>query len=162
MPLPLPAFYSSQKDLYDSIQAHAFKHHYAFSIGRSRKINSSSRRMVEYYCDRYGKPPVRNRSESPRNRSESPRNRSEIFRDHTEGPLRRRKRCTSSRKTGCTFSVNAWELLDGRWELRHKPEAKYSCHNHPPSQSPSSHPSHRRIPTETRLQLENLRETISR
>jgi hypothetical protein len=43
MPLPLEAIYSSKEELYTAIQAFAAQHHYAFTIGRSKKINNGLR-----------------------------------------------------------------------------------------------------------------------
>jgi hypothetical protein len=140
MPLPPPALYSSLDRLYDSIQAFALKYGYAFTIGRSRD-NGTSRCIVQYYCDHYGDPPVRNHSESP------------------VQPRKRRR--TNSRKTGCKFSINAVQIDNEQWELRHRPDAKFCSHNHPPSQSSTSHPSHRRPNQETIHQQNILRQTTS-
>jgi hypothetical protein len=123
MPLPLEAIYSSKQELYTSIQAWAAQYCYAFRIGRSNKINNIRTRIL-YTCDRAGPvPPV----------------------NHPQNSLQSRKRQTATRKTGCQFSITAVERIDGQWELRHRPGIEFSIHNHPPSQSTSSHPAHRKL-----------------
>jgi hypothetical protein len=107
-----------------SIQAWAAQHHYAFRIIRSTKINNSVRTKILYSCDRCGPPPPVN---------------------HPQHSLQARKRQTATRKTGCQFSVVAVQCAETKWELRHRPSAEYSIHNHPPSQSISSHPAHRQL-----------------
>jgi hypothetical protein len=124
MPLPPEAIYSSKEELYVSIQSFAAQHHYAFIIGRSKKINEGSRIKIFYNCDRYGRPPPDN---------------------HPQKHLQDRKRRTTTRKTNCQFSVLAIQHTDIQWELRHRPGTEYSVHNHPPSQSASSHPIHRKL-----------------
>ena len=124
MPLPPEALYSSKEELYTSIQAFAAQHSYAFRIGRSNKINNGPRSKIFYNCDRCGPPPPEN---------------------HPQRSLQARKRQTTTRKTGCQFSVVALERADAQWELRHRPSTEYSIHNHPPSQSTSSHPAHRKL-----------------
>jgi hypothetical protein len=124
MPLPPEAIYSSKEELYTSIQAWAAQHYYAFRIRRSTKIHSGSRTKITYNCDRCGPPPP------------------EI---HPQKHLHARTRQTTTRKTGCKFSVIAIQRIDMQWELRCRPGAEYSTHNHPPSQSISSHPAHRKL-----------------
>jgi hypothetical protein len=124
MPLPPEATYSSKEELYASIQAWAIQHHYAFRIGRSAKIHNTIRNRIQYNCDRCGPPPPLN---------------------HPEHSLQARKRQTTTRKTGCQFSIIAREGINTQWELRHRPGIEYSIHNHPPSQSISSHPVHRKL-----------------
>jgi hypothetical protein len=124
MPLPPEAIYSSKEELYTSIQAWAAQHHYAFCIGRSNKIHNGPRIKIFYNCDRYGLPPPEN---------------------HPQRYLQARKRQTTTRKTNCQFSVIAVQCTDIQWELRHRPGMEYSIHNHPPSQSTSSHPAHRKL-----------------
>jgi hypothetical protein len=124
MPLPPEAIYNSKEELYTAIQAFAAQHYYAFTIGRSKKINNGPRTKIIYNCDRYGLPPPNN---GPQNH------------------LQVRKRHTTTRKTNCQFSVLAVELSNTQWELRHKPAIENSVHNHPPSQSISSHPVHRKL-----------------
>jgi hypothetical protein len=124
MPPPPEAIYSSKEELYASIQAWAALHYYAFRIGRSTKIHGGSRIKITYNCDRYGPPPP---DKHPQNR------------------IQARIRQTTTRKTGCQFSITAIQRTDTQWELRHRPGTEYSIHNHPPSQSISSHPSHRKL-----------------
>ena len=124
MPLPPEAIYSSKDELYTSIQAWAAQHYYAFCIGRSTKISSSPRVRITYNCDRCGPPPPEN---------------------HPQNYLQSRKRQTTTRKTGCQFSILAIERTNTEWELRHRPSREHSIHNHPPSQSISSHPAHRKL-----------------
>jgi hypothetical protein len=81
---------------------------------------------ITYNCDRYGPPPPEN---------------------HPQNYLQARKRQTTTRKTGCQFSIVAIEQ-DMQWELRHRPSIQYSIHNHPPSQAISSHPTHRKLAQE--------------
>jgi hypothetical protein len=124
MPLPPEATYSSKEELYAAIKAFAAQHYYAFIIGRSNKINNGPRMKIFYNCDRYGSPPPDN---------------------HPKNYLQARKRRTATRKTGCQFSIVAIQSTDTEWEVRHRPGTIYSIHNHPPSQSTSSHPAHRRL-----------------
>ena len=91
MPLPPEAIYSSKEELYASIQAWAAQHYYAFRIGRSTKISNSLRVKITYNCDRCGPPPPEN---------------------HPQGYLQARKRQTTTRKTGCQFSINAIQQRD--------------------------------------------------
>jgi hypothetical protein len=126
--LPPPAaVYNSQDELYQSIQAWAAQHNYAFRVGRSKLIGTSLRKKINYNCDRCGQPPAENNSDK-----------------HLEA----RKRQTKSRKTGCQFSINAIELNDSRWEVRVRDQAQYNTHNHLPSYAASSHPVHRKLAQE--------------
>jgi hypothetical protein len=125
MPLPLEAMYALEKLLFDSIQEFAKQHGYAFRVGRSKTINSG-RKKCFYYCDRCGPKPVKDRAQD------------DARRPHP------RVRSTGTRKTGCEFSVSGVEV-DGIWELRHRPDSKFSIHNHKPSHSAMAHPSHRRL-----------------
>ncbi len=124
MPLPPEAIYNSKEELYTSIQAWAAQHLYAFSIGRSKKIARGDRIKIVYNCDRYGPPPPEN---------------------HSKHTLQARKQHTTTRKTGCQFSIVAIQRSTTEWELRHRPGVEYSIHNHSPSQSISSHPAHRKL-----------------
>jgi hypothetical protein len=124
MPLPPEAIYDSKEELYIAIQAWAAQHCYAFCIGRSTKKDSGPRTKITYNCDRCGPPPPEN---------------------HPKNYLQARKRQTTTRKTGCQFSIVAIERTNTQWELRHRPSIEYSIHNHPPSQSISSHPAHRKL-----------------
>lgn len=42
------------------------------------------------------------------------------------------------------------------WEIKYRPEASYNTHNHPPSQSPTAHPSHRHLSKEAQDTAQNL------
>ena len=135
MPLPPEAIYNSKQALFNSIQEWAQQYKYAFRIGRSKKI-SEAREKVVYECDRAGPEPARNRPQNDRRRP------------------RERVRLTSTTKTGCQFSVVGIQVGDA-WELRHRPDPKFSTHNHSPSLSASTHPSHRRF---TKELIEKARE----
>jgi hypothetical protein len=124
MPLPPEATYSSKEELYASIQAWAARYHYAFRIERSTKIHNGARTRILYSCDRARPAPPAN---------------------YPQNSLQDRKRRTTTRKTGCQFSIVARERTNTQWELRHRPGAEYSIYNHPPSQSISSHPAHRQL-----------------
>ena len=63
---------------------------------------------------------------------------------------------TQSRSTGCLFQVVAAETLSSEWEVKYRPEARFHIYNHPPSQSPVAHPSHRRLPVEAQNTVQNL------
>jgi hypothetical protein len=86
MPLPPEATYSSREELYTAIQAFAAQQYYGFIIGRSNKIHNSPRVKIFYNCDRYGPPPLEN---------------------HPKNYPQARKRQTTTRKTGCQFSIVA-------------------------------------------------------
>ena len=133
MPLPPLATYSSFDELKTSIQAFARENLYAFVVGRSRKLHRGNKRMVTYVCDRCGRIPSENA----------------ILRT-----AKARKRQTTTRKTGCEFSVNAVQLSSGDWELRYRPEAKHSIHNHLPSYSVAAHSSYRKF---TAQEIEMIR-----
>ena len=65
-------------------------------------------------------------------------------------------RQTQSRGSGCLFSSIAVETPSLGWEVRYRPEAKFNTHNHPPSQSPAAHPSHRRLPVTAQNTAQSL------
>ena len=136
MPLPPEAIYSSSDELYAAIQAHAKQHNYAFVRGKSRIINQHGWQKVVYSCDWCKNPPPE-------------------FRPKTTGLERKRR--TSSRATGCLFSVNAVQICDTQWELRHRPNQQYAVHNHPPSNSWTSHPSHQHFDMQTKKDITQLR-----
>ncbi|KAL0930717.1 uncharacterized protein CTRU02_214792 [Colletotrichum truncatum] len=102
---------------------------YAFTTGRSTK-EKSGRRTITYSCDRSCHPPSTSIA---------------------------RQRQTTSRGTGCQFSVLAKESLDKSiWSLRHRPDKRFSSHNHPPSQHPSAHPTHRKLSEEDQAKVAGL------
>jgi hypothetical protein len=135
MPLPPEAIYSSSTELYESIQAFARENDYCFRIGRSTRINNGPRQAITYTCDRCGQRPPEK---------------------HAEKTLQARKRRTSSRKTGCQFSINAIQVNDTTWELRHRSDPKFHHHNHQPSSSYTSHPTHRRLNLEEIEEMKQL------
>ena len=113
--LPPLAIYPSKLALFEAIQSWAKPRGYAFSICRSTRVKSGLQRLT-YACDRW--PTARLQGQG----------------------IRR----TQTRGTGCLFSILAVELSNSLgWELRYRPEARYNTHNHPPSQNPAAHPSHR-------------------
>ena len=86
MPLPPADFYASEGEMWTAIQAWAAQHKYAFRVGRSNVVNKHRKKLL-YQCDRCGPLPVENR---PRDDPQRPNH---------------RIRSTSSKKTGCQFSV---------------------------------------------------------
>jgi hypothetical protein len=126
MPLPPEDFYTTEKELFDAIQAWAKQHKYAFRILRSRPV-SNSRKKVTYCCTRCGDKPII---------------------DRPENDLRRpRERICSTRtmKTRCEFSVCSVQVNDHHWDLRHRPDPKFGIHNHPQSHSALEHVVHQRL-----------------
>jgi hypothetical protein len=117
-PPPL-ATYPSKEALFKAIQSWAKARGYAFTIARSKRVRNG-RQKVYYACDRCPIPIAQPRTE--------------------------RVRETQSRGSGCPFQVLALEKLSLDWEVRYRAEARFNTHNHPPSQSPAAHPSHRRLP----------------
>jgi hypothetical protein len=53
------------------------------------------------------------------------------------------------------FSVNGVMVDAHHWEIRYRPDPKFSVHNHPPSHSAMAHASHRRL---TKAQVEKAYE----
>lgn len=127
--LPPEQDYSSRGALFESINAWAATQGYAFTTGRSHK-EKSGRLTVTFVCDRSCRPPPASKE---------------------------RQRRTTTRGNGCQFSVLAKESMDkNTWSLRHRPDQRFSSHNHPPSQHPSAHPAHRKMSEEDLVQLSNL------
>jgi hypothetical protein len=126
--LPPLATYPSKEALFEAIQSWAKAHGYAFTVARSKRIKE--RQKVFYACDRCPVPRAQPRPDRVRN--------------------------TSSRGSGCLFQVLAIETLSLGWEVRYRPEAKFNTHNHPPSQSPAAHPSHRRLLVATQNTAQSL------
>jgi len=118
--LPPLATYPSKEALFEAIQSWSKLRGYAFAITRSKRIKDG-RQKIYYACDRHPLPTAKPRT-NPRVRE------------------------TQSRRSGCLFQVVAVETPSLGWEVRYRPEAKFNTHNHPPSQSPAAHPSHRRLP----------------
>ena len=123
-PLALPplAVYPTREVLFEAIQSWSKLRGYAFTVGKSKKL-PSGRQKVYYACDRCYPAPLARED---------------------------RRRDTSTRGTSCPFAVVALQTPLGEWELKYRPEAQYNIHNHLPSQSPSAHPSHRRLSIQTR------------
>jgi hypothetical protein len=130
---PPERLYSSQEELFSSIQAWAAEHRYAFRILRSKKLNKSSRVKITYCCDRAGRPPA-------------------SLPCPTSGPRRQ----TASRRTGCLFSVFGIMTQDEVWELRQRPDM--SVHNHSPSSSMAAHPGHRKLGEQAMTKIRDLYE----
>jgi hypothetical protein len=116
---PPLATYPSKEALFEAIQSWAKARGYAFTIARSKRVRNG-RQKVYYACDRCPIPTAQPRTE--------------------------RVRETQSRGSGCLFQVLALETLSLDWEVRYRTEARFNTHNHPPSQSPAAHPSHRKLP----------------
>ena len=127
--LPPEGVYESRASLLAAINAWAKPRGYAFTTGKSTKTPNGRVRVV-FACDRNKQPPSASVE---------------------------RKRRTSSRMTGCKFSVLAKESLHGAsWVLSHRTGQEYSQHNHPPSQDPSAHPAHRSLSSEDRSTVASL------
>jgi hypothetical protein len=116
--LPPEREYDSREALYTSINEWARTRGYAFSVKRSAK-EKSGKTTVTFACDQACRPPT----------------------------LGERRRKTATRGTNCPFSVLAKESLNGTWTPRHRPDRRFSVHNHEPSQHPSAHPVHRQLPS---------------
>jgi hypothetical protein len=127
--LPPLATYPSRDALFDAIQSWAKLRGYAFTVGKSKRIRDG-RQKVYYACDRCPRPRPEPRIERVRN--------------------------TQSRGTGCLFQVVALETLSSEWELKYRTGTEFNTHNHPPSQNPAAHPSHRRLPVEAQNTARNL------
>jgi hypothetical protein len=126
--LPPLASYPSKEALFEAIQSWAKGHRYAFITGKSKK--EGGRQKVYYACDRRATPPVATNA---------------------------RIRDTQTRGTRCPFSILAVELPQSLgWELRYRPGTIYNTHNHPPSQSPAAHPSHRHLSVQALAASQNL------
>jgi hypothetical protein len=126
--LPPLDTYPSKEALFEAIQSWSKPRGYAFTIGRSTR-RKDGRQKVNYMCDRC--PPIR---------------------QQIQGSIRK----TQSRGTGCLFSIIAAETPTLEWEVRYRSEASFNTHNHPPSQSPAAHPSHRRLPITAQNTAQNL------
>lgn len=127
--LPPEREYGSREALHAAINAWAAPRGYAFVTGKSKKTESG-RRIVFFSCDRGGAPPK------------------------ASGV---RQRSTTTRRTGCQFSVLAKEALDKTtWRLTHRPGSEFAHHNHEPSTSMSAHPVHRQLSNADRSTINNL------
>jgi hypothetical protein len=99
IPLLLKDFYTTEEEMYTSIQTWATKHKYAFQRSRSKPV-SNHRKKVLYQCGRSGPPPIIDRLHDDLRR------------------LHNRVRCTSTKKTGYEFFVNSVQVDDHHWEIR--------------------------------------------
>ncbi|EXU94820.1 MULE transposase domain protein [Metarhizium robertsii] len=91
---------------------------YAFVTGWPRKT-PNGRQQVVFNCDRGA--------------------------GRTPDALTVRQRRTTTKRTGCQFSVLVKEGLDkASWKLTHRPGSEYAIHNHEPSTQRSAHPVHRK------------------
>lgn len=127
--LPPEGIYESRESLFTAINSWAKPRGYAFTTGKSSKTPNGRVKIV-YACDRNRLPP--------------------------SNSIERIRR-TSSRKTGCKFSVLAKQSLDGStWILSYRPDKECTKHNHPPSEDPSAHPVHRRLNERDATTISNL------
>ena len=132
MPLPPEAIYNSPEECYVAIQAFAKQFNYAFTKRKSKTVNKHGRRKIVYVCDRGRQSPDEYRSK----RFAQPR-----------------RRNTTTRMTGCEFSVNLVQVGEDTWELRHRADLANAVHNHEPSHSWTSHPSHRKLSKDLVLEV---------
>ncbi|RKK48856.1 hypothetical protein BFJ69_g18112, partial [Fusarium oxysporum] len=127
--LPPEGEYESREALFEAINAWAATRGYAFITGRSTK-EKTGRRTITYMCDRRRNHPIVSRE---------------------------RQRKTTTRTTGCEFSVLAKENNDrSTWTLRHRSDSRFSLHNHEPSQDTTAHPVLRTMSKEHLSQLTGL------
>ncbi|KAG6990012.1 PKS-NRPS hybrid synthetase [Fusarium oxysporum f. sp. conglutinans] len=126
--LPPEGTYSSREQVREAINDWARPRGYAFSISKSRTYANGKRECV-FSCDRgAGRTPSLSGS-----------------------------RETSTRRTGCLFSVLAKEdRITGNWLLKHRQGTQFHTHNHEPSLHPTAHPSHRQLSREDQLKVQNL------
>lgn len=67
------------------------------------------------------------------------------------------KRQTSTRITGCQFSINAKQDPDGtQWHVKHRPGTQFAVHNHEPSPHISAHPSLRALSASDEATISDL------
>ncbi len=126
--LPPEGEYESRDALFQAINAWAATRGYAFKIGRSKK-EKGGKQTITYYCDRSCPPP---------------------------NTAKQRQRRTTTRSTGCQFSVLAKESPDQRtWTIRHR-DRQFCSHNHEPSQHPSAHPAHRKLSKDDKALVASL------
>ncbi|KJZ69936.1 hypothetical protein HIM_10674 [Hirsutella minnesotensis 3608] len=127
--LPPKGTYESRESLVAAINTWAKPRGYAFTTGKSLKTANGRVRVI-LACDRNKPPPSAS----------------------TE-----RVRRTTSRRTGCKFSVLAKQSRDGTtWALTHRPDGECARHNHPPSEDPSAHPAHRRLTEQDAATISSL------
>ncbi|KAL2104883.1 hypothetical protein VUR80DRAFT_9410 [Thermomyces stellatus] len=74
-----------------------------------------------------------------------------------DNPSQSRKRKTTTRSTGCQFSVLAKQSLDTTtWTLRYRPDRRFAIHNHEPSWHQSAHYVHRSLTDTDRSTITSL------
>lgn len=115
--LPPERFFESRQALFESINSWAKPRGYAFITQRSTKEKNGTLTVI-YACDRSR---------------------------HPSSSRLERQRKTTTRRTNCLFSILAKETTDGSWALKHRPDQRFTLHNHEPSQHPSAHPVHRQL-----------------
>ncbi|EFZ03822.2 hypothetical protein MAA_00896 [Metarhizium robertsii ARSEF 23] len=127
--LPPEEKYESREGLFQSINAWAAPRGYAFINGRSTK-ERSGKQTITYTCDRRRNHPIIQRE---------------------------RRRKTTTRTTGCEFSVLGKESLDKTtWTVKHRSDKRFCVHNHDPSWDPTAHPIHRTLSKEGASQVATL------
>lgn len=127
--LPPEREYDSRDAVRKALNDWAASRGYAFVTGRSH-TEKSGRISVTYTCDRACQPP---------------------------SPSDVRKRQTSTRGTGCQFSVLAKQSLDKTiWAVKHRPDSRFAVHNHKPSWHQSAHPVHRELSVTDKATVGNL------
>lgn len=127
--MPPERDYDSREALFEAINAWAAPRGYAFRTGRSHK-EKSGKVTVTYTCDRACHPPSDSKI---------------------------RKRLTSTRGTGCQFSLLAKQSLDrARWSVKYRSESRFAAHNHEPSLHKSAHPNLRKLSEAERSTITKL------
>ena len=128
--LPPECNYESRDALFKAINAWAAPRGYAFVTGRSTK-EKTGRRIVTFTCDRSRR---------------------------LDNPSQPRKRKTTTRSTGCQFSVLGKQSLDSTtWTLCHHPDRQFAIYsNHGPSLYQSAYPVYRLLSNIDILIIRNL------
>jgi hypothetical protein len=118
---------TSAEALFDRVNLFAKEH--GFGIVRRNKYAYKGRVIrYSFQCDLFGDP-----------------------RPSESSGLRQKK----SRKCGCKWQVIAEAREEGKWLLRQHPKPEHHIHNHPPSETPSVHPSHRRLTAPVKATIES-------
>ena len=130
--LPESTFHS-EEEVVDILQKWAMQHKFGLVKQRSRTKNKAGHKVTLWACDRHGEPPL------------LPKHSNQL------------RQCrTSSRKTGCQFSINVVQMSEDNFEIRRRPDKLHYCHNHILSHSPWSHPTHRYLNIEMRDKLKDF------
>ncbi|KFY68826.1 hypothetical protein V496_00781 [Pseudogymnoascus sp. VKM F-4515 (FW-2607)] len=122
MEAPPETSFPTFEALLQSVNAWGLARGYACVIGRSKKKNRIGLKKVLLTCDKGGT---------------SKHNMLPV-----DSPVRRR--ATTSRKTGCQFSLYAIETTM-EWLLKYRPDGLFCVHNHGPSKGAIDHPAARRL-----------------